>query len=175
MKIRNTFLIFLVSGLWHGSNWTFIVWGLLNAVYIMPSIILKSNRNNIDIVAKGKVLPSFKEFLSIIITFSLIVFSWIFFRAQNIFQAFEYSSKIFSFSFFKIPYFPGIGLTLPIFIFLIIFIIIEWIGREQEFALQKFLLKLNRSIRWSFYSSLVITIFYFFAAVSNQQFIYFQF
>ena len=70
MKIRNTFIIFLVSGFWHGANWTFIIWGLLNAIYIMPSIIFNTNRNNLDIVAKGKYLPTVKEFLSMGITFS---------------------------------------------------------------------------------------------------------
>ena len=59
-KVRNTFIIFLVSGFWHGANWTFIIWGLLNALYIMPSIIFNTNRNNLDIVAQGKYLPSVK-------------------------------------------------------------------------------------------------------------------
>ena len=72
MKVRNTFIIFIVSGFWHGANWTFIVWGFLNALYIMPSIIFNTNRNNLNNVAQGKYLPSFKEFLSIFATFSLL-------------------------------------------------------------------------------------------------------
>ncbi|RZJ77483.1 MAG: MBOAT family protein, partial [Chryseobacterium sp.] len=60
LKIRNTFIIFIVSGFWHGANWTFIFWGALNAVYIMPSIIFNTNRNNINIVSQGKYLPSIK-------------------------------------------------------------------------------------------------------------------
>src|SRR5690606_24307156 len=72
-KIRNVFIIFLVSGFWHGANWTFIAWGFLNAVYILPSVLLKSNRKNLDIVAKGRNLPNFKELISIIITFLLTV------------------------------------------------------------------------------------------------------
>jgi len=62
MKVRNTFIIFLVSGFWHGANWTFIAWGFLNALYIMPSILFKTNRQNLDTVAQGKLLPSLKEF-----------------------------------------------------------------------------------------------------------------
>ena len=61
MKVRNTFIIFLVSGFWHGANWTFIIWGFLNALYIMPSIIFNSNRTHLDIVAKGSVFPSVRE------------------------------------------------------------------------------------------------------------------
>jgi D-alanyl-lipoteichoic acid acyltransferase DltB (MBOAT superfamily) len=58
MKVRNTFIIFLVSGFWHGANWTFIVWGFLNALFIMPAVLLNTNRNNLDIVAKGRILPN---------------------------------------------------------------------------------------------------------------------
>ena len=57
-KIRNILIIFLISGLWHGANWTFICWGLLNALYILPSVIFRTNRNNLDIVAQGRALPS---------------------------------------------------------------------------------------------------------------------
>jgi D-alanyl-lipoteichoic acid acyltransferase DltB (MBOAT superfamily) len=78
MKVRNTFIIFIISGFWHGANWTFIVWGLLNALYIMPSIIFDTNRNNIEIVAKGKYLPNLKDLFSIGMTFSLTMFAWIF-------------------------------------------------------------------------------------------------
>lgn len=82
MKIRNTFIIFLVSGLWHGANWNFIVWGILNALFIMPSIISNTNRRSIEFVAKGKLITSIKEVLSICITFGLTLFAWIFFGQQ---------------------------------------------------------------------------------------------
>jgi len=78
MKVRNTFIIFIVSGFWHGANWTFIVWGLLNALYIMPSIIFNTHRNNLDIVARGKYLPSIKETFQIGFTFGLTILAWIF-------------------------------------------------------------------------------------------------
>jgi alginate O-acetyltransferase complex protein AlgI len=176
MKIRNTFIIFLVSGFWHGANWTFIIWGFLNALYIMPSIIFKTNRNNLDIVAQGKYFPTLKEFLSMGITFCLTVFAWIFFRAENLHHAIQYVSKIFSISLFKIPYFPGIGISIPTFVFILIFMIIEWLGREQQYAIQSLGLKWSKSIRWSFYCSLIFVIFYFAnSSLSNQQFIYFQF
>ena len=175
IKVRNTFIIFIVSGFWHGANWTFIIWGLLNAFYILPLIIFKKNRNNIDIVAQGKNLPNLKEIFSIGMTFSLTVFAWIFFRSESVTLAFEYIAEIFSKSTLSIPYFSGIGTSIPVVIFIILFFTIEWIGRENEFAIQKIGLQWKRIVRWSFYSFLVISIYYFSFNSSNQQFIYFQF
>ena len=173
MKIRNTFIIFIVSGFWHGANWTFIVWGFLNALYIMPSIIFNTNRNNIDIVAKGKYLPTIKEFFSIGITFGLTVFAWIFFRATNVTHAFTYIADIFSRSLFTIPNFIGIGKSVPIIFLIIIFFIIEWLGREQQYALANLGTKWNKSLRWIMYYAVILVIYLY--AGSEQQFIYFQF
>ncbi len=168
-KIRNTFIIFIVSGFWHGANWTFIIWGALNALYIMPSIIFNTNRNNIDIVAKGKLFMSFKELIAIAITFNLTVFAWIFFRSSDISHAISFISGIFSNSFFSLPTIHPKQVLLSI----IIFMIIEWFGREEEFAISKFGLHLPKAVRYLFYYILIITIFY--ASGGEQQFIYFQF
>ena len=73
--VRNTFIIFLVSGFWHGANWTFIIWGFLNALYFLPLLLIKRNRKNLDIVAENRVLPSIRELLSMFTTFSLTVFA----------------------------------------------------------------------------------------------------
>jgi D-alanyl-lipoteichoic acid acyltransferase DltB (MBOAT superfamily) len=70
-KIRNIFIIFIVSGFWHGANWTFIVWGALNAIYFLPLLLLNQNRKNLEIVAKNRLLPSLKDFFSILMTFGL--------------------------------------------------------------------------------------------------------
>jgi len=92
MKIRNTFIIFLVSGFWHGANWTFIIWGGLNALYFLPLLLAKKNRKNIDTVAQDKIFPSVRESLSMIGTFSLTVLAWIFFRAESLPHALNYLS-----------------------------------------------------------------------------------
>jgi D-alanyl-lipoteichoic acid acyltransferase DltB (MBOAT superfamily) len=173
MKIRNTFIIFLVSGLWHGANWTFIFWGFLNALYILPSIIFNTNRNNLDIVARGKYLPTIREFFAILLTFSLTVFAWIFFRAANITNAFSYISEIFSSSLLTIPNFPGIGKAVPIVFLTSIFLIVEWIGREQQYAIAHLGIKWYKPIRWAMYYLIILAIFYF--TGKEQQFIYFQF
>ncbi|MDN3676896.1 MBOAT family O-acyltransferase [Flavobacterium paronense] len=169
IKIRNTFIIFIVSGFWHGANWTFIVWGFLNALYIMPSIIFNTNRTNLDIVAKGKYLPSFKDVFSITITFGLTVFAWIFFRAQNLAHALTYLSGIFSKSLFSIPTIRPYHLLFLI----VIFMIIEWLGREEKYAIANLGLKWKRPIRYAMYYAMIIAIFWF--SGKEQQFIYFQF
>ena len=173
IKIRNTFIIFLVSGLWHGANWTFVAWGLLNALYIMPSIIFNSNRTNLDIVAKGKQLPTLKELLAISVAFSLTVLAWIFFRASSITHALHYISKIFSSSTFSIPIFPGRAYAIIIVLLTIIFLVVEWLGREQKYAIENIGKNWNRTLRWVMYYSIILVILHF--TGKEQQFIYFQF
>ncbi|MFZ4414795.1 MAG: MBOAT family O-acyltransferase [Bacteroidales bacterium] len=173
MKIRNTFIIFLVSGFWHGANWTFIVWGFLNALFIMPSIIFNTHRNNLDIVARGKYLPSLKDAAAILLTFCLTVFAWIFFRANNVTHALTYISEIFSASFFTFPDFQGVEKSLPIILLIVLFTIIEWLGREHQYAIAHFGLIRRKPLRWAVYYAIIFAIFYF--GGKEQQFIYFQF
>ena len=173
MKIRNTFVIFIVSGFWHGANWTFIVWGALNAIYFLPLLLTKNNRKNLDTVAKGKNFPTLKEFFFMLITFCLTVLTWIFFRAENIGLAISYISKIFSPSLISIPAFEGKAGAFTAIILIILFIVIEWNGREQQYAIAGFGLKWKRLFRWTFYSIIISAIYIF--SVEGQQFIYFQF
>ncbi|MGV3696527.1 MBOAT family O-acyltransferase [Flavobacterium sp.] len=175
MRIRNTFIIFLVSGFWHGANWTFLVWGFLNALFIMPSIVLKTNRNNLDIVAQGRIFPSFRELFSMLLTFGLTVFAWIFFRSESLPDALFYIGRIASKSLFSVPHFSGIGTAIPLALFLLFFFFIEWLGREKQFALQSIGLHWKKPFRWSFYTFLVISIYYFSCIGTNEEFIYFQF
>lgn len=167
-RIQNTFIIFIVSGFWHGANWTFIIWGILNAIYIMPSIILKTNRNNLEIVARGKYLPTFKEFIQIIITFSLTMFAWIFFRSENISHALKYIHCIAYNNFFIMPHY-----SISLLLLILIFIIIEWIGREEQFAIAKLGLNWKPIVRYTLYFILISLLFLF--GGHDQQFIYFQF
>ncbi len=172
MKIRNTFIIFLVSGFWHGANWTFLIWGFLNALYIMPSIIFNSNRNHLDSVAAGKFFPTFRELGTMTLTFTLTVFAWIFFRAENATHAYHYISKIFTPKLFSIEDFKDDSKLLPIVLLVLFFIFIEWLGREKQYAIAKLFSK-NRLFRWTFYYGIILMILIY--ARLNQQFIYFQF
>jgi len=176
-KVRNIFIVFIVSGFWHGANWTFIAWGFLNALYIMPSIIFNTHRTNLDIVAKGKYLPTIKEFLAISITFCLTVFAWIFFRAANIGHACHFVLDMISGFAHKTSYYQTyIMLSRIGFIFLFllsVFILIEWLGREGQYAISNLGMKWKRPLRYVMYYSIVISIILF--GGKEQQFIYFQF
>jgi alginate O-acetyltransferase complex protein AlgI len=173
MKIRNTFLIFIISGFWHGANWTFIVWGTLNAVFFLPLLLTKNNRNHIEIVAQGKHLPELKELMLMLLTFSLTVVAWIFFRAENIGHAIAYISEIFSSSLISMPYFDGIKRATITIIFVVIFIVLEWIGREQQYAIAAIGNSWKRPIRYALYYAIIISILWF--GSKEKEFIYFQF
>ena len=169
MKIRNTFIIFLLSGFWHGANWTFIVWGGLNAIYFLPLLLTNSNRKNLDIVAKGKKLPSLKDFIQMSATFALSVLAWIFFRAESVSAAFSYLQQMFSVSLFKVPTISAGKIILLI----LFFMWIEWIGREENFAIKGLGRNWKPGYRYIFYHIIAISIFCF--AGKEQQFIYFEF
>lgn len=171
IKVRNIFIIFIVSGLWHGANWTFVVWGALNAIYFLPLLLTNRYRDHLETIAQGKLLPSPKNFLSMLLTFNLTVFTWIFFRAENIGHALSYISVILSPSFFNIPEFIGIYDALITLILVGVLFIFDWYGREQQYAIAN--LKLNRPLRWIFYIVVIILIFW--LGGNEQEFIYFQF
>ena len=169
MKIRNTFIIFIVSGFWHGANWTFIVWGALNAIYFLPLLLTNNNRNNLETVAKGKLFPNLKELSFMLLTFGLTVFAWIFFRADNIGHAISYISEILSPSLFTIPEIRPSNLILLI----IVFVFIEWLGREGQYAISNLGIKWTPPLRYAMYYAIIIAIFWF--GGKEQEFIYFQF
>ena len=169
MKIRNTFIIFIVSGFWHGANWTFVIWGALNAIYFLPLLLSNKNRVNLEIVAHNKWLPSLKEVFQILSTFILTVLAWIFFRADSVAHAFQILKDIFSLKQSSVY----IDYEQSIFYFLVFFLLIEWLGRNGQYAIHKIdTIKFN-TIRWSFY--ILIIIFIVFFSGSQQDFIYFQF
>ncbi|MEN1786263.1 MAG: MBOAT family O-acyltransferase [Bacteroidota bacterium] len=176
MKIRNTFIIFLVSGFWHGSNWTFIVWGALNALYFLPLLLTNNNRNNLDVVAKGRRFPSFKELRSMVLTFFMAVFAWIFFRAENLGHALAYVKGIFSASLLQMPVLDRYILfkIALISLLLMVFLLVEWMGRSNEYAIEKIDLGVKpKTVRWSFYLLVWSLVFIF--SSNEQEFIYFQF
>ena len=168
-KVRNVFIIFLVSGFWHGANWTFIVWGGINALFIIPSFIFNKNRTYIDVVAKGKIFPNVTELFLMINTFLITMFAWVFFRSVSLQQAATYLSGIFKSTILAKPTF----IPYYLFAFILFFFVIEWLGRENNFALEKMPAKKYKPLRYFFYTVLILSILYFYGA--EQQFIYFQF
>ncbi|MCL4147772.1 UNVERIFIED_CONTAM: hypothetical protein GTU68_031877 [Idotea baltica] len=170
MKIRNTFIIFLVSGFWHGANWTFVIWGLLNALYFLPIMLLNKNRiHTTNVVAEGRILPNLKELFQISFTFLLTILAWVFFRANNISHALSYLNGIWSKSLFSIPEIhPSYVLIL-----IILFLSVEWLQRDKQHALEINNSKLPKFIRLGIYYAILLLIFFF--GGKEQQFIYFQF
>ncbi len=168
-QIRNVFIIFIVSGFWHGANWTFIIWGALNALYFLPLLLTNNNRNEMEIVAKGKWLPSLRQLGQILLTFTLTTLAWIFFRAESMTHALEYLSGIMSSSLFTIPQIRPSYL----FILLLLFLGLEWKGREGLYALESIGLTWKKPIRYALYYALIFMIFYY--SGEKQEFIYFQF
>ena len=169
MKIRNIFIIFLVTGFWHGANWTFIAWGFINACYFLPLMLTKQNRKYLDIVAEGKILPSIKEFFQMGLTFFITCMARVFFRSESISGAFNYIRIMFSTSLLTIPSILPKRLIPAI----ILFVVIEWIQREKQHALQIDNFKLPEVVKWGLYYSLIIIIIVF--GGTQQEFFYFQF
>ena len=165
----NTFVVFLVSGLWHGANWTFIAWGAYHALLFLPLILLGRNRRYKDTVAEGRFLPSLKECGQMLWTFLLAVIGWIIFRAASIGQAWDYLKGIFDRSLFSVPDAPGItGVCLGICIMLVA----EWLQRKREHALDLSAVK-PAAVRYAIYLGVLFLTFAFGGHAEN--FIYFQF
>ena len=168
-QLRNVFIIFIVSGFWHGANWTFIIWGFLNALYFLPLLLLKRNRMHTNVVAEHSVLPSVKELLAMLMTFLITVLAWVFFRAENVGHAIDYLKRMSNLSLFSLPEIRPTFL----FVLLILFILVEWAGRRQLYAIEKLWLKYPRLLRLSVYYIIAIIIFLY--GGKEQEFIYFQF
>ena len=173
MKVRNTFAIFLVSGFWHGANWTFIIWGALNAIYFLPLLLTNNNRKNLGVVAEGKLLPSLRELFAMLSTFMLTVFAWIFFRAENISHAFSYVGGIFSESIVSVPQFYYRMDALITLCFVVVFLFVEWFGRKDKFAIERVLKNKNNLFNYIIYLLLFLSIITF--SRGDKAFIYFQF
>jgi len=171
--VRNTFIIFLVSGFWHGANWTFIVWGAFHAMLFLPLILLNQNRKYTDTAAEGRLLPNFKEVFQIGLTFLLVNIGWVFFRADNLGQALTYFSgmaneSLFSFAFIKNKLFFQNAF------FIGLMLVVEWIGRKDQYGIEKLGMQWKWLYRWAIYYIIILAIFWF-ASEEQQQFIYFQF
>lgn len=167
MKVRNTFAIFLVSGFWHGANWTFIIWGGLNAIYFLPLLLANTNRQNLEVVAKGRLLPNLKEFFQVIITFAITCFAWIFFRADSVSDALMYIKNMCTGKLLLSNPFPT-----KVFALIGIMLLIEWINRSQFHGLE--IKRFNPWLRRALYVSFIYLIIRY-ANFGNNEFIYFQF
>lgn len=165
--IRNTFVIFLLSGFWHGANWTFIAWGAYHAILFLPLIILGKNRKNTGNIAENRIFPSFGEFVQMTVTFLLVVVGWIIFRADNIFIAADYIAHIFSS--WKMPFTLETNI---LFLFIFLMLAVEWINRNKAHGLDIGNIK-THTIKFAIYILLILSMFYTYH--NSESFIYFQF
>lgn len=169
MQARNILIIFIVSGFWHGANWTFIVWGALNAVYFLPLMLTKRNRRNLDEAGTAGIPRLALQCLSMAITFMLTCFAWIFFRAESLTHAFDYIGHIRSNSFMPVQLAMFQEFMLPIFL---VWVVIDWSSRRSNF--DEWLSGQNLVVRHALYYGITLMIMVF-GSFGETEFIYFQF
>ncbi|WP_333600531.1 MBOAT family O-acyltransferase [Flavobacterium sp.] len=131
LKVRNTFIIFLVSGFWHGASWTFIAWGFINALYFLPLLLLNRNRRNLEEFTLGFNLESVRIIFNIVMTFAITCFAWIFFRAKTITDAVQYIKRLFENRVFTEQYFPIERYNYELIALIALFILVEWNSRTK--------------------------------------------
>lgn len=167
-QVRNVFVIFLLSGFWHGANWTFLAWGAINALYFLPLLLLNKNRNHVDTVEMRFSLASLKTFWQILSTFILSCLAWIFFRAPSIGSALEYIKRMFTQGVFSSQYLANERYNYELVLLILLFIGFEWRYRNQieplsgRYSWAKVAFCLAGIVLWGVFSD-------------YKEFIYFQF
>ena len=173
--IRNVYIVWAISGLWHGANWTFVCWGLFHATLLALYNIFGINTKYIDVVANGKILPNVKETLQMSLTFFFAVIGWIIFRSENMTQAINFLSRIFNINYYYLSEINGIKTLLCCFSI----VIIEWVHRKKEHALQfetnKVLITSKRARLCIYVILSSIIIYCYLLQGERSDFIYFQF
>ncbi|MFZ1694256.1 MAG: MBOAT family O-acyltransferase [Flavobacteriales bacterium] len=175
-RIRNTFIIFLVSGFWHGANWTFLAWGGLHALFFLPMLITSTNRKRMATAAPNALLPKGGDLVRMILTFALVDVAWVFFRSPDISSALDFLVAIPA----RILANPGqlLLLSTDLFIrgpmpFIWIMLGVEWLQREQQHGLAGLQWRMAPVARWAVYYALVLIVLL--HTGREQTFIYFQF
>lgn len=168
LVVRNTFVVFLVSGLWHGANWTFVLWGLYHALLFLPLIVAGKNRKYLSVVAENRALPTLKEAAQMAGTFILVAIGFIIFRAEDVRQAAVYFYRMFTC--FE-PCLPRHGKTAALWI--VVLFVVEWIQRNKNHALEIDGYGISRPVRYALYYLIVVAIIVF--QGEPAQFVYFQF
>ena len=165
---------FVVIGIWHGANWTFVFWGLLQAGFMMPYTINRKRKPKYSgPVSKGRLFPKPDEALHILKTFGIVVLTMVFFRAENIQHGFQYVAGVFSTSLFAVPSLPDLFLLGKAAFFTVLFLTLEWIARHSEYGIDFYAQRLKPAARYAFYYLLILFIVLFMGV--KQDYLYFQF
>ena len=169
--VRNTFVVFLVSGLWHGANWTFVAWGLVHAIAFLPSLLLGRNRRFAHAgIAEGRIFPSLGEAVGMATTFVVIVFGWAFFRAETIQQAWFWLREIVVGFDFSVAPLLTLGAPHAI-LWAGVMMLAEWFNRDRDYGFAIY--PRHGWLRYAVYLAFVLVIFL--NLSPRQTFIYFQF
>ena len=160
IAVRNTFIIFLLSGFWHGANWTFIVWGIYHALLFVPLLLMGKNRRYVH----QKINAS--EWPRMLLTLVLVMIGWVLFRAPSIADAWGYVCGICSGSLWSLSTLVTDYMLWVTVLMIVLMIVVEWRGREQDTA------PLPHN-RWVYYA--IVLLIYWFATDKTTEFIYFQF
>jgi D-alanyl-lipoteichoic acid acyltransferase DltB (MBOAT superfamily) len=171
--VINVAVVFLVSGIWHGANWTFIAWGAINTLLYLPVLLLNNNRKYLSASAQSQLSPTFSEVFKMLGTFLTISLTWVLFRSETLEGALLYYEKLFSWSLFEIPYFFNGKASFPVIVLIVLMMFIEWFGKHQQYALETIGNRWPLGLRIAFYYAIVFCLFWF--GGEEQQFIYFQF
>lgn len=163
---------FTLIGIWHGANWTYILFGFLHGVYYIP-LILKGTMNK----KKKLANTGWKELFNMVKTFSLVMLTFVIFRATSVTEAFDFYSHLVSKSLLQIPVLNGVSLLYfgSILTYILFMLVMEWKAKMSEHTLEHFGTNQPKIVRWLSYCLLIMVIYYFSSAVSNQDFIYLQF
>ena len=167
-SIRNVFIIFTVSGFWHGANWTFIFWGLFHSILFVPSLIFKTNRKyTTTIIGENTFLPSLKEVLQALTTFLLVTIGWVFFRSETIMNSLDYLNKMIFLLDKPNNYLFGLN-------FIVIIVLTDYIFRKNERDIMNYK---SIFVRWVLYISFLISLIFLgkYGIGQVKEFIYFQF
>ncbi len=172
--LRNVLIVFLISGFWHGAHWKYIAWGAWHALLFLPLLWMKKNRNHIQTVAEGRTLPSLVEFTQMITTFLLVCVGWVFFRADSIRDALHYFQGMLNISIIQRPVLEQEALTFTLGCLLSLFLVTEWLGRHNPYAIQSIGILKKRGVRWTVYG-LLMSVLFLFMKTEEVPFLYFQF
>ena len=165
--VRNTFVIFLLSGFWHGANWTFLAWGAFHALLFLPLILMGKNRKYTDVVATGRWLPKGMELLQMTLTFVLVALGWILFRSPHVHDAWGFFS-----GFFAPGFLSEVNIPKKAIVFVLVMLLVEWVQRNREHGLSLEGVRYE-VVRYACYLGILAVIFVY--GVFNETFIYFQF
>jgi len=168
-KIINTIIVFLISGFWHGANWTYVAWGFLNSIFILPNTWSKKKQSNVTNILAHQLY----SVIQIIITFLTVSILWVFFRSKSVYDAIKYLNNFIIKWNSIMPDFSGRKNALMITIIILVFMIVEWFGKNFNCPLVIINSIRSKWLKWGFYYIIIFSILYFYRG--NDQFIYFQF